>query len=172
MLCGRELAAALLDPDTIHPHLGSMSNCQASSANTGDRVPGARHANQNLLPREPELQEVGTQHPCLPRSTLQFIYCGPAGTAPALLQPLETHRAASERARGLFKVIQVALVVKNLPANAGDVRDAGSSVPGSGRSPGGGHGNPLQHSCLENPTDRGAWLATVHSVAKSQARLK
>ena len=49
----------------------------------------------------------------------------------------------------------VALVVKNPPANAGDIRDAGL-IPGSGRSPGGGHGNPLQHSCLENPMDRGA----------------
>ena len=45
--------------------------------------------------------------------------------------------------------------------NAGDARDA-SSIPGSGRSPGGGHGNPLQHSCLENPMDKGAWWATVH----------
>ena len=58
---------------------------------------------------------------------------------------------------------QVALVVKNLPANAGDLRDVGSS-PGLGRSPGGGHGNPLQYSCLENPMDRGAWQALVHRV--------
>ena len=62
---------------------------------------------------------------------------------------------------------QVALVVKNPPANAGDIRDAGV-IPGSGRSPGGGNDNPLQHSCLENPTDRGAWQATVHRVAKNQ----
>ena len=61
---------------------------------------------------------------------------------------------------------QVALVVKNLPANAGDIRDAGST-PGSGRSLGGGHGNPLQYSCLDNPLDRGAWWAIVHRVAKS-----
>ena len=59
----------------------------------------------------------------------------------------------------------MALVVKNPPANAGDRRDAGL-IPGSGRSPGGGHGNPPQYSCLENPTDRGAWQAIVHSVAK------
>ena len=65
----------------------------------------------------------------------------------------------------------MALVVKNLPANAGDTRDAGS-VLRSGRSPGGGHGNPLQYSCLENPMGRGAWRATVHGVAKSQTRLK
>ena len=56
---------------------------------------------------------------------------------------------------------QVALVVKNPPANAGDVRDTGS-IPGLGRSPGGGHGNPLQSSCLKDPKDRGAWQAAVH----------
>ena len=59
------------------------------------------------------------------------------------------------------RVSQVALVVKKPPANAGDIRDTGS-IPGSGRSPGGGHRNPLQYSCLENPMDRGAWQAAVH----------
>ena len=53
-----------------------------------------------------------------------------------------------------------------MPANAGDVRDIGS-IPGSGRSPGGGHDNPLQYSCLENPMDREAWRVTVHGVAQS-----
>ena len=62
---------------------------------------------------------------------------------------------------------QVALVVKNPPASAGDVRDV-SLIPGSGRSPGEGNGNPLQDSCLENPMDGGAWRATVHGVTKSQ----
>ena len=57
-------------------------------------------------------------------------------------------------------------MVKNPPADAGDIRDMGS-IPGSGRSPGGGHGNPLQYSCLENPMDRGAWRAVVHRVAES-----
>ena len=66
---------------------------------------------------------------------------------------------------------QVALVVKNLPANAGDIRDA-CSTPGSGSSAGGGHGNPLQYSCLENPMDRSAWQATVHRITKSQIRLR
>ena len=61
-------------------------------------------------------------------------------------------------------------MVKNLPANAGDTGDVGS-IAGSGRSPGGGNGNPLQYSCLENPVDRGAWRATVHSVTKSQIQL-
>ena len=64
-------------------------------------------------------------------------------------------------------VSQVALVVKNLPANAGDIRDMGS-IPGLGRSARGGHGNPLQYSCLENPMDRGVWRAIVHRVTKSQ----
>ena len=57
-------------------------------------------------------------------------------------------------------------VVKNIPANAADARDPGS-IPGSGRSPGGGNGNPLQYSCLENPMDGGAWWATVHGVTES-----
>ena len=57
------------------------------------------------------------------------------------------------------------LVVKNPSVNAGDVRDMGS-VPGSGRSPGEGNGNPLQYSFLENPMERGAWRATVHGVAR------
>ena len=63
---------------------------------------------------------------------------------------------------------QVALVVKNLPANAraGDT----VSIPGSGRSPGEGNGNPLQYSCLENPMGREAWWATVHGVTKSWTR--
>ena len=61
----------------------------------------------------------------------------------------------------------MALVVKNLPANAGDTRAKGS-IPGSGRSPGVGNGNPLQYSCLKNSMDRGAWQATVHGVAKSR----
>ena len=61
---------------------------------------------------------------------------------------------------------QVALAVKNPPANTGDVRDV-DWLPRSGRSPGGGNRNPLQHSCLENPMDRGAWWAIVHGVTKS-----
>ena len=65
---------------------------------------------------------------------------------------------------------QVVLVVKNLPANVGDIKDLGS-IPRLGRSPGGGHGNPLRYSCLENPMDRGAWQATVHGVAKIRTQL-
>ena len=71
----------------------------------------------------------------------------------------------------LFKVqenwaSQVALVVKNPPANAGDVRDSGL-IPGSGRSPGGWHGNPLQYSFLENPMDREAWWASLQGLKES-----
>ena len=65
---------------------------------------------------------------------------------------------------------QVALVVKNPPANAWDLRDMGS-IPGLGRSPEGGNGNPLQYSCLGNPMERGAWWATVRRIVKSQTRL-
>ena len=67
--------------------------------------------------------------------------------------------------------VVVALGVKNLPANAGDIRDTGL-IPVSGRSPGGGLGYPLQYTCLENPKDRGAWWATVHRVTKSWTQLK
>ena len=74
------------------------------------------------------------------------------------------HRITEVSARGP-RDSQVGLVVKNLPANAGDSRDAGS-IPGSGRSPGEGNGNSLQPSCLENPMARGAWQATVHGETK------
>ena len=71
---------------------------------------------------------------------------------------------------GEGRASQGALVVKNPPPNAGNIRDAGS-IPGSGRFPEGGNGNPLQRSCLENSMDRGAWRAPVHAVAKSRTRL-
>ena len=66
----------------------------------------------------------------------------------------------------LLGTSQLALVVKNPPADAGDIRDVGS-IPGPERSPGGGNGNPLQYSYLENPMDRGAWWARVHGVTQS-----
>ena len=62
-------------------------------------------------------------------------------------------------------------MVKNLPANSGDIRDM-SLIPGSGTSPGEGNHNPLQYSCLEKPVDRGAWGTTVHGVTESQTRLR
>ena len=63
------------------------------------------------------------------------------------------------------------LVLKNLPANSRDIRDSGS-IPGSGRYPGGRHGNPLRCACLENLMDRRAWQATVHRVTKGRTQLK
>ena len=66
---------------------------------------------------------------------------------------------------------KVLFVIKNHPDNEGDIREAGS-IPQSERSPGGGHGNPLQYSLLENSMERGAWWPTIHGVAKSQTRLK
>ena len=61
-------------------------------------------------------------------------------------------------------------MVRNLPTNTGEVKDAGS-MPGLGRTPGGGHGNPLQYFCLENPMEREAWWATVYGITKSQTGL-
>ena len=69
---------------------------------------------------------------------------------------------------GTIGTSQMVLVIKSLPANAGDL----DSIPGSERSPGEGHGKPLQYSYLKYPMDKGAWWATIHSVAKSQKQLK
>ena len=77
----------------------------------------------------------------------------------------------SEPGSVLRRASQVVLVVKNPAASAGGIRDVGS-IPGSGRSPGGGHSNTVQYSCLENPMHRGIWQAMVHSVANSQTWLK
>ena len=71
----------------------------------------------------------------------------------------------------LCLIHQVGLVINNLPAIAGDLRDTGL-IPGLGRSPEAGNGNPLQYSCLENPIDRGTWQATVHRITKSPTQLK
>ena len=73
--------------------------------------------------------------------------------------------------RNSVNISEVALVVKNPPANAGDIRDTGS-IPGLGRSSGERYGNPLQYSCLKNPVDRGAWGTTVHRVTQSWTQLK
>ena len=70
----------------------------------------------------------------------------------------------------LLRASQLVLVVKSLPANAGDLKDT-CFIPETGRFPGGEHGNPLQYSCLENPMDRGAWCIIVRGVAKSQKGL-
>ena len=72
----------------------------------------------------------------------------------------------------IFWTSQVMVMVKSLPANAGDVLIDLCSIPRMGRSPGGGHGKPLQYSCMENPIDRGAWHAIVHGITKSRTWLK
>ena len=92
-------------------------------------------------------------------STIIFVFFG------------KIHRNEVAELYGSSRASQMVLMVKNLPANARDLKDAGSILI-SGRSPGGGHGNPLQYSCLENPMDRGAWQDTVHRVAKSRTWLK
>ena len=81
--------------------------------------------------------------------------------------PINTWEALTEASQDS----QLALVVKNPSADAGDKSNMGL-IPGSGRSPRGGHGNPLWYSCLENPTDRGDWWNTVHGVAKRQTWLR
>ena len=87
-------------------------------------------------------------------------------SCPTLHDPIDSSSQGSP-VPGIFQArTHVALVVKNPPANAGDIRDMGS-IPELGKSHGGGHGNPLQESCLENLMDRGGWQAVVHRVTKS-----
>ena len=83
-----------------------------------------------------------------------------------MLWPWTSHTLKQNKETGFLRASQVVLEVKNLSANAGDLRDA-DLIPELGRSPGGGNGNPLQYSCLENSIGRGAWRAVVHEVAKS-----
>ena len=86
-------------------------------------------------------------------------------------KPLQMMRLKLQPSYKSIRASQVGLVIKNPPANAGDLRDTGS-IPWSGRSPGGGHGNPLSYSCLENLMERGALWAKVHVVAKGWTLLK
>ena len=96
-----------------------------------------------------------------------------AGYSPSGHKESETTEVTEHTAYTLllFGASQVALVVKNLPAYAGDIRYVWS-IPGLRRSPGGGNGNPLRYFSLENPMDKGAWRATVHRGAKSRTQLK
>ena len=105
---------------------------------------------------------------CLPRGVKRYLVY----TLQILYMVRQTRNQGSKKSYCLTKLrpSQVALG-HNPSAKAEDVRDTGS-ITGLGRSPGGGHGNPLQYSCLENPMDRGAWRATVHGVTKSQTQLK
>ena len=96
------------------------------------------------------------------------------------LEEVMTNLDRGLKSKGITLLTMVHIVKARLPwwlsgkestYNAGDLRDTGS-IPGSGRSPGRGHGNPLQYSCLENPTDRGAWQAKVHRVTQQWSQLK
>ena len=86
----------------------------------------------------------------------------------AYIYTMEYYSAIKEGNRAICTTMDQLLVVKNTAANAGDL----DLISGLGRSPGGGHGNPLQYSSLENPINRGAWWPTVHGVAQSRTRLK
>ena len=108
---------------------------------------------------------------------LRLCICGKLHPHPGVLTPpcllsqclrndLTINRISCSPANPISKVNLVIVVKKNLPANARDIGGVGS-IPGSGRSPGGGNGNPLQYSCLGNPVDREAWRVTVHAVSKS-----
>ena len=96
-----------------------------------------------------------------------WVYLGFKG----VLQGFSIGEKTFESCRPFGGASQVVLVIKNLPTNAGDVSDIGSFL-GLGRSPGGGLGNLVEYSCLENPMDRGAWQPEVHRVAQSRTRLK
>ena len=98
---------------------------------------------------------------------MEQVFSKPVLSSPFRVVPGTQAKALNFKTSPMEKASQVTLVVKNLPANAGDLRDV-RSISGSGRSPEGGHGNPLQYSYLENPMDKGAWQATVYEVAKSQ----
>ena len=106
------------------------------------------------------------QHPCLEHSMDVEAWRATVHGVVQSRTRLSVHSTTT-----LSSGFQVVLVVKNLPGNAVDIRDTGS-IPGSEARPGGGNGNPLQYSCLGNPTDRGAWRVTVRRMAKSQIWLK
>ena len=113
---------------------------------------------------------VQLSHPYMTtRKTITLTIHNFVGKVMSLLLNMLSRLVITLQDKKIFYVgaLQMELVVKNLPANARDKKDMGL-IPGSGRSPGGGHGNPLQYSCLENPMNRGAWWAIVHRVAHSQ----
>ena len=114
------------------------------------------------FPRESSRPRDRTQVSPIDRQTL---YCLSHQGSPTQRRVKTQVRSLASHALG-SGASQVVLVVKNITANAGDIRDAGL-IPALGRPPGGGHDNPLQYSCLENPTDRGDWRATVHGVTQS-----
>ena len=151
---GRASALSQCEPAGSRP--GKTSGCSASPTAGKDQSPSSDgQLGEVLLPAQ--------------RLTGQ----GPRPGAGGLLSCPLTQMLLSPHLRHFWPSVwasQVAPAVKNLPANAGHVRTSGS-IPGSGRSPGGANGSPLQYSCLENPVDRGACRATVPGAAESRTRL-
>ena len=141
-------------------------------------APGPRNSEGLYLPTPPS--RVSTIPPPAPqslRSRIAFLpsllqdssYNFHTGIFIFLLPENKQPAAKLSLSEYILGASQMVLVLKNLSANAGDIRDV-SLIPGLGRSPGGGHSNPLQFSCLENLMDRGDWRATVCRVAQSQTR--
>ena len=113
------------------------------------------------------------QYSCLENSTDKIGWWAIVlGVEKSQTQLRKTHTHTHTHTHTCYsRISQVALEVKNLSSNTEDARDMGS-IPRLGRSPGAGHGNPLQYSCLENSMERGAWWAAVHGVTKSRTWLK
>ena len=154
-------------PDGLQP-MGSQSQTRLSALSSAHsrKLAGPRSGTVPAFWRSGSRRRALSPHDGHAISRCDLVTSGDRAWAP------KTHSWVQNSALTLPTwAPQVALVVKNLPANAGDIRDAGS-VPGPGRSPGGGNDNPLQYSCLENPMDRGAWQATVHKVTQNQIQLK
>ena len=118
-----------------------------------------------------KLKNWGLKNPCLSPWTVPRL----SQLLPSLFDPPTFFQSGFQHhlnhSHAKIGAPQVATVVKNPPTNAGNIRDEGL-IPGSGRSPGEGDGNPLQYSCLENPMDREVWRTTVHRVSKSRTRLR
>ena len=118
--------------------------------------------------RNRQLQSLGSTCPhCLKQITIQDLLYSTENSSQCYMVAWMGGEFEGERIH--VWASQVVLVVKDPPTSAGDVRNVGS-VPGLGRSPGGGHGNPLQYFCLENPMDRGAWRAAAHGIAKKTTK--
>ena len=127
------------------------------------RLPPMQETGVRSLGREDPLEKEMALHSSI------LAWRIPWTEKPSRLQPTGSQRVGHDWATSPSP--SGGSVGKECACNAGDTEAIGL-IPGSGRSSGGGHGNPLQFSCLENPVDRGAWWATVHKVIKSQTRLK
>ena len=153
-----------MEVSSLPQWLLSLQSCRSNPFGTPLSAPGLWQARSQL--RDSMLD--------LPAAWQLFLHSSPPS------QPLQDSSSMRHRLQPAFALhpppssqvaSQAALVVKNLSAKAGAMRDAGS-IPGSGRYPGGGYGNSLQYSCLENPVDRGDCQTTLHWVTKSRTKWK